>query len=191
MNTLKPDNAKEQEVCGAMLRSRRSLLTTGQQPGSQGSCQLPHCSAAQTERSQSAVQATSVKDFGASGNGTSDETAAFQRALDSMHRTGGGTVYAPPGRYLFRDVLNIPEGVTLRGSFSCVPSHTGMRDRGQPKPGDDGTVLLVDGWARQGRWSAVHHPEHQQFPGRPDDLLSRASHRCGANRVSLDDCHAG
>lgn len=143
MNTLKPDNAKEQEVCGAMLRSRRSLLTTATAAGLAGIMSTPALSAAQTERSQSAVQATSVKDFGASGNGTSDETAAFQRALDSMHRTGGGTVCAPPGRYLFRDVLNIPEGVTLRGSFSCVPSHTGMRDRGEPKPGDDGTVLLV------------------------------------------------
>ena len=39
--------------------------------------------------------------------------------------------------------VHIPEGVTLRGSFACVPSHTGMRDHDQPKPGDDGTLLLV------------------------------------------------
>jgi hypothetical protein len=85
----------------------------------------------------------SVRSFGARGDGSSDDTAAFQRALDSTHASGGGTVYAPPGQYLFRGVLKIPEGVTLRGSFAYVPSHTGIRDRGQPKPGEDGTALLV------------------------------------------------
>ena len=84
-----------------------------------------------------------VKNFGARGNGVDDETVAFQRALEAAHRAGGGMVYAPPGRYLFHEVLYIPEGVTLRGSFGCVASHTGMRDHGQTKPGDDGTVLLV------------------------------------------------
>ncbi len=64
-------------------------------------------------------------------------------ALDTVHRNGGGSVYAPAGRYLFRGVLNIPVGVTLRGSFVCVPSHTGIRDQGQSKPGEDGTALLV------------------------------------------------
>lgn len=52
-------------------------------------------------------------------------------------------VYAPPGRYRIKGNLTIPDGVTLRGSFDCVPSHPGIRDAGQPKPGEDGTALLV------------------------------------------------
>jgi hypothetical protein len=47
------------------------------------------------------------------------------------------------GAVLFKGTLNVPVGVTLRGSFACVPSHTGTRDHGQPKPGDDGTALFV------------------------------------------------
>jgi hypothetical protein len=39
--------------------------------------------------------------------------------------------------------ITIPDGVTLRGSFGCVPSHNGIRDHGQPKPGDDGSALFV------------------------------------------------
>jgi hypothetical protein len=88
--------------------------------------------------------AINVKDYGARGDASTDDTAAFQHALDNAYKAGGGTVYAPPGRYLFRGTLTLPEGVTLRGSFSCVPSHNGIRDKGQPKPGDDGTALFVD-----------------------------------------------
>jgi hypothetical protein len=84
-----------------------------------------------------------VVSFGARGDGSTDNTAAFQRVLDATHLAGGGTVYAPPGRYPFRGTLDVPEGVSLRGSYLCVPSHTGMRDKGQAKPGEDGTALFV------------------------------------------------
>jgi hypothetical protein len=87
--------------------------------------------------------ARSVREFGAAGDAVSDDTAAFQRALDAVSRAGGGTVYAPPGRYLFRGTINVPAGVTLRGSYACVPSHVGLRNQGAAKPGDDGTALLV------------------------------------------------
>lgn len=84
-----------------------------------------------------------VRNFGAVGDAVADDTGAFQRALDAVHRSGGGTVYVPPGRYLFRGTIVVPGGVTLHGSFGCVPSHNGLRDHGQPKPGDDGAALLV------------------------------------------------
>ena len=84
-----------------------------------------------------------VRSFGAVGDSRADDTAAFQQALNVAHNTGGGTVYAPPGRYLFKGSLSVPGGVTLRGSFGCVPSHPGIRDLKEVKPGDDGTVLMV------------------------------------------------
>lgn len=84
-----------------------------------------------------------VTDFGASGDGRTDAAPAFQRALDAAREAGGGAVYAPPGRYLFKAPLTVPEGVALEGSFRCVPSHAGLRDKGQPVPGEDGTALLV------------------------------------------------
>ena len=96
------------------------------------------------EREQGAIHdSLSVRAFGAAGDAVTDDTAAFQRTLDAAHTSGGGTVYVPPGRYLFKGVLTIPDGVSLRGSFGCVPSHSGIRDHGQPKPGDDGSALFV------------------------------------------------
>ena len=143
MDTQIHNSTEEQERGGTILRSRRSLLAMGTAAGLGGFMASPALSHAQTGRQQPGSHETNVRDFGARGDGTDDDTAAFQRALDFTHREGGGTAYAPPGRYLFRDVLNVPEGVTLRGSYSCVPSHTGIRDHGQPKPGDDGTAFLV------------------------------------------------
>src|SRR5260370_34080824 len=39
----------------------------------------------------------SVRSFGAVGDSRTDDTAAFQQALNVTHNAGGGTVYAPPG----------------------------------------------------------------------------------------------
>jgi len=125
------------------LSSRRNLLAVGAAAGVSGFLGAHPASGAPIQDKSQTVPASNVRSFGARGDASVDDTAAFQRALDSVHNAGGGTVYAPPGRYLFRGILNIPEGVTLRGSFGCVPSHTGIRDHGQPKPGDDGTALLV------------------------------------------------
>lgn len=84
-----------------------------------------------------------VRDSGAKGDGTTDDTAAFQAALDAARKGGGGIVFAPAGKYLFKGNLKIPSAVTLEGTFRCVPAHNGIRDKGLPKPGDDGTTLLV------------------------------------------------
>ncbi len=84
-----------------------------------------------------------VRDFGAKGDGSTDDTAAFQQALDAAAKAGGGTVSAPRGNYFFAGHLNVPPAVTLRGIWESVPAHNGLRDRGLPKPTDDGTTFLV------------------------------------------------
>ncbi|MDR0995396.1 MAG: glycoside hydrolase family 55 protein [Tannerella sp.] len=85
----------------------------------------------------------SVKDFGAKGDGKTDDTEAFQKALDSFGPQGG-TVYAPRGTYFFAGDLNIPQAVTLKGAFESVPSHDGIRNpKDGDKPGSDGTTFLV------------------------------------------------
>jgi hypothetical protein len=84
-----------------------------------------------------------VREFGALGDGKTDDTAAFQKALDAAGQANGGIVYAPVGNYFFAGHLNIPKAVTLAGVWQSVPAHNGIRDRGRPKPTDDGTTFLV------------------------------------------------
>lgn len=51
-----------------------------------------------------------VRLYGATGDGTTDDTAAFEAALDSSPR-----VYVPPGDYVISRALRIPETVHLSG----------------------------------------------------------------------------
>src|SRR3712207_1906930 len=51
-----------------------------------------------------AVNLANVRDFGATGNGTSNDTAAFERAMAQAARVGG-VVYVPaPGNYRIANV---------------------------------------------------------------------------------------
>jgi hypothetical protein len=49
-----------------------------------------------------------VYDFGAKGDEISDDTAAFQAALDAAGALGGGTVVVPAGKFLFKGSLVMP-----------------------------------------------------------------------------------
>ncbi|MFV2068510.1 MAG: glycosyl hydrolase family 28-related protein [Pirellulales bacterium] len=94
-----------------------------------------------------------VKDYGARGDGQTNDTGPFQRALDAAHAAGGGTVFVPRGNYFFAGHLTIPDAVTLQGVWQSVPAHNGIRDPGLPKPTDDGTTLLV-----------TEHAGHEEGP---------------------------
>jgi hypothetical protein len=122
--------------------SRRDLLSLGA-AGAMGLLSTPGVAFGAEREQGAAHESLNVRTFGATGDAATDDTAAFQHALDAAHTAGGGAVYVPPGRYLCKGTLTIPDGVTLRGSFGCAPSHTGIRDHGQLKPGDDGSALFV------------------------------------------------
>lgn len=62
----------------------------------------------------------SVKDFGAVGDGTTDDTTAIQNAINSLSSTGG-SVYFPTGQYLISTTLTVStQGITLFGSNSTA-----------------------------------------------------------------------
>jgi hypothetical protein len=56
---------------------------------------------------------TSATAFGAKGDGVTDDTAAIQKALDSL--TNGGVVHLAAGSYLISGELKVPAGTTLLG----------------------------------------------------------------------------
>lgn len=56
-----------------------------------------------------------VTDFGAKGDGATDDTNAFQTAIDSA-AIQGGTVHIPTGNYKITQTLSVPAGVQLRGN---------------------------------------------------------------------------
>ncbi len=140
-------------------------------------------------------------ELGAAADGKTDDTAAFQRGFDAAQTAGGGTVYAPPGRYLFQGTLSVPNGVTLRGSYGYVPNHPDIRDRRQGdrgdenrdhmvgttpglrevtkwvRPGEDGTALLVTGGKGNENGTPFVMLHTNRLDLWPDDLLSGADHQ--------------
>jgi hypothetical protein len=57
----------------------------------------------------------SVKDFGAVGDGATNDTIAIQAALDDA---AGGSIYFPKGVYLITDTLYVPPATTIFGDSS-------------------------------------------------------------------------
>lgn len=79
-----------------------------------------------------------VAKFGAKGDGKTDNTAAFQAALNKAAAAGGGIVDVPSGQYRFDGVLSIPGAVTLQGTFRVPPT-----DQRENRPDLDGSVLMA------------------------------------------------
>jgi hypothetical protein len=58
--------------------------------------------------------------YGATGNGTNDDTAAIQAALDAAGANGGGVVLLPRGNYLIGSHLLVPAQTSLVGIWRAV-----------------------------------------------------------------------
>jgi hypothetical protein len=74
-----------------------------------------------------------ARDFGATGDGKTDDTAAIVTAMKEATRVGGNLVFLPAGNYLIQGTLDVPENVVLEGVFRAPTARTQNR----------GTTLLA------------------------------------------------
>ncbi len=90
---------------------------------------------AQTRTVESKLRDTfNVRDFGATGNGTTDDTVAIQNAIDSIP-SSGGILFFPGGRYKVTSTLNIQNKcVSIQGVGS-----------GQAESSTSGSFLVFTG----------------------------------------------
>ncbi|VVM08538.1 partial galacturan 1,4-alpha-galacturonidase, partial [Methylacidimicrobium cyclopophantes] len=56
-----------------------------------------------------------VREFGARGDGVSDDSAALRKALKAAEKAGGGIVYLPAGSYAVREAFFLPPKTLLEG----------------------------------------------------------------------------
>jgi len=103
-----------------------------------------------------------VLSHGAVADGTTDDTAAIQKALDAAGETGG-MVTLPPGVYRIEGSLTIPTGVCLQGSWA-MPHH-GVWDKGttlyclRGRGSEEGPALIEMNASTAVRGITVYYPE--------------------------------
>ena len=104
-----------------------------------------------------------VKLHGAKADGKTDDTAAFQKALDAAAQKPGTTVFAPDGRYLIAGTIQVRLNTTLQGEYSGPGRQRGTILLATGRKGNSGgaNFLFYDGHVRNlkvtlGRnWSLV------------------------------------
>jgi hypothetical protein len=73
----------------------------------------------QAQNAQAQDLTVSVKDYGAGGQGVTDDTTAIQNAINAVSTAGGGTVFFPPGSYVITASLMLKNGVKLVGNMGA------------------------------------------------------------------------
>lgn len=75
-----------------------------------------------------------VKDYGAKGDGITDDTSPVQMAIDEAGKHGG-VVYLPPAKYLIKGNLQLRSGVSIIGSANMPQYSDPLK----------GTIILATG----------------------------------------------
>lgn len=93
-----------------------------------------------------------VRAFGAKGDGITDDTAAFQKAIDVRSAAGGGVLRVPPGQYLIKTHLTVQNSVTLEGEWrapATVDSYHTTKDQNSPPVLRGSVLLAVEGAGKE------------------------------------------
>jgi len=72
------------------------------------------------------TQELNVRDFGAVGDGVTNDAPAFQAALDALAAAGGGTLFVPEGKYAIaspvsKNFSGLASSITIKGVESLTP----------------------------------------------------------------------
>ncbi len=84
-----------------------------------------------------------ILDYGATGDGTTDDYLAFRRAIDSFSAagdtyTGGGTIIVPGGSYRISQSIRVDKHIVLRGAGGSYSNPSSVI---KPDPGVTGIII--------------------------------------------------
>ena len=127
-------------------------------------------------------QSADVRDFGAKGDGVTDDTRAIQAAVEA---TSAGAVYLPPGRYLISDFIRIRRpGVVLRGAGperSVLWFPRGL-DALHPRERKTASGTVATGYSFEGGFVTIEGDYRERLLARPLEPVER-----GERELRVDD----
>ena len=143
----------------------------------------------------------SVLDHGALADGRTDDTAAFQKALDAAAKLPGSTVHAPPGRYLIAGTVVLKAPTTLRGARAGSGRQNGtilLATGGKGRTDGHGCIVMQPNTTLRG--VAVEYPEQDAqaraptpYPyaitGAPSCLIENVYLHNPYQGINLNGCH--
>jgi len=74
-----------------------------------------------------------IRDFGAVGDGKTDDTNAFRSAMAVIASNNGGTLTIPDGDYIVTGMITLPSGIVIRGT-NGLQSRAPTSDVPRPNP---------------------------------------------------------
>lgn len=131
---------------------------------------------------------TNVRDYGAKGDGVTDDTAAFTAAMAAVGDKGG-TVSVPVGNYLIKTHIRIPDRVTLEGIWKIPTAFTQMQGSTllavEGEGSEEGPAFITIGMNATLKGITVYYP-NQKF----DDIKKYpwCVANSGGDNSSIIDC---
>ena len=128
-----------------------------------------------------------VDDYGAVGNGTSDDSGAFTSALAALGTTGGIVMIDSDKKYLIDNNLTVPAGCSIKGQIA-YPGTLG--DNNSTPYGNYGSALIINSSTRIILMSSasisnlIIYRKGMTFPAPNSDSFAGT-----AIEISGDDCH--
>lgn len=180
--------AQEASDAAAAAAQAAAEAADAAQPTDEGvSTLVTTATATRTALDNAYRQSISITEYGATGDGVTDDSAAVQATIDAVAAQGGGECFVPPGVYSIGAPLAPRAGVSLRGANSAssrlivpVGSTTGnpliFRTTGEDAWIED---LTISNLGFEGRWG--------EFPSEvsANGLVTLKYVR----RLTIDHCH--
>ena len=118
-------------------------------------------------RKPAKVDLFNIKNYGAVGDGTADDTQGLKKAINAASANGGGIVFVPNGKYRITEELDLGKGVELRGNSGGRHMISGKRSSQlgsvffiETGEGDEnGTPFLTMGDGSGLRGIGFHYPK--------------------------------
>lgn len=97
-----------------------------------------------------------VKDYGAKGDGSTDDTTSIQNAINYRNLIGKGIIYIPDGTYIVTNIIRLYEGITLfMHSGAIIKRGNGAADLRIFVNGEVGNDTYASGYDGDGNISII------------------------------------